>query len=104
MKGWLGQPLLAHNENTGDLTDSDSKVTEFRYMTMIAVFVVVYPLCLIKSMTGFRYFAVAILIIVIITLVVCIGEAPLFYNAYKDDPRYVINWLPTSDMVDLGWF
>ena len=71
---------------------------------MISIFVIVYPLCLIKSMTGFRYFAVAILIIVIITLIVCIGEAPLFYSAYKDDPRYVINWLPSSDMVTLGWF
>jgi hypothetical protein len=68
---------------------------------MMGANLILFPLNAQRKINSIRYFALGILLIILYTIVLTVIEAPMYYNKYKNDPDYEIEWLVR--MPTLNW-
>jgi amino acid permease len=108
---WSFIERLLKDYDIVDLTYIDAKTSTFeeynsksyitRTICMMGANLILFPLNAQRKINSIRYFALGILIIILYTIALTVVEAPMFYNKYKGDPDYEINWLVR--MPTMNW-
>ena len=75
------------------IDEYDSLTIKWRYISMTALYFIVLPLNVQRSIANFRYISIIILVIVFSTITVSLVQSPFFYKAYRNNPDYELDLL-----------
>jgi len=88
---------LPYKDSKREIIDEfDPLVFKTRAITMGIFFSILLPLCLFRSLGGYRYFTVLLLAIILFSLGVCVFQTPEYYEAYKYNSDYVFEIFDTT--------
>ena len=91
------------NEKKMIIDEKDTTVILYRCVTMVALFVILLPLSLVRELNALKYVSAAILVIVFFTIGVSIFEAPFFYAQNHDKPADQYHTALYEKDVDWKW-
>jgi len=93
---------LPYQQGTeGIINEYSSVAYKYRILTMIGIFIVILPIALLKKLSSLRYISGFILVVVFFTIGVSIFQTPSYFQAYKDNPEFVIEFLPGA--FEMKW-
>lgn len=83
-----------------------------RTVIMISLMLLMMPLALLKNLSALRYFSMGNLVVLFYIIAVTLGQSPLFYEKFKDNPDYqfstiaqkpTMNWLSGFSTIILSY-
>jgi amino acid permease len=72
-----------------------------RAIILTILMVLMEPLALLKKLSALRYFSLGNLFVLFYIIATTVGQSPLFYKKFKDNPDYKMEW--TMKPPSMNW-